>query len=239
MHTQSHTVRGCSLPDDIHSSGADFWVTAHDWHASSEGAVDAEDHTLHAPRQYSQVGLRTCLVPSCNSKTETRESCYAWLFLASFILHFLARLQRKHRYRTRFSCLCLDNVIGLRQRLRKGRGLLDHHFNWIDSQSKSFALGYGVCDSAAAVGYFYVKVHPAAGLRLCHQQDVHLKWTKWVNRYKWMSVLHKHTVHQWDLTISPFLPSTWPCPRVRTWSGQPESGVRPRWQWCHSPCGWP
>lgn len=48
------------------------------------------------------------------------------------------------------------------------RFLLDHHFNWIDPQAELLALGYGVCDSAAAVGNLCVKVHPAARLRLCH-----------------------------------------------------------------------
>lgn len=46
--------------------------------------------------------------------------------------------------------------------------LLDHHFNWIDSQAELLALGYGVCDSATTVGHLYVEVHPAARLRLCH-----------------------------------------------------------------------
>lgn len=46
--------------------------------------------------------------------------------------------------------------------------LLDHHFNRIDSQAELLALGYGICDSAAAVGHLCVKVHPAARLRLCH-----------------------------------------------------------------------
>lgn len=58
--------------------------------------------------------------------------------------------------------------------------LLDHHFNRIDSQAELLALGYGICDSAAAVGHLCVKVHPAARLRLCHQQDVHLKGAGWV-----------------------------------------------------------
>lgn len=57
--------------------------------------------------------------------------------------------------------------------------LLDHHFNWIDSQSKLLALGYGVRDSAAAVRHLGVKVHPAARLRLRHQQDVHLRGAGW------------------------------------------------------------
>lgn len=53
--------------------------------------------------------------------------------------------------------------------------LLDHHLNWIDPEAQLFALGYGVRDSATAVGHLCVKVHPVAGLRLCHQEDVHLE----------------------------------------------------------------
>lgn len=53
--------------------------------------------------------------------------------------------------------------------------LLDYHFNRIDSQSKFLALGDGICDSATAVGYLCVKVHPTTRLRLSHQQDVHLR----------------------------------------------------------------
>ena len=57
--------------------------------------------------------------------------------------------------------------------------LLDHHFDWIDSQAELLALGDGVCDSAAAVGHLRVKVHPSARLRLCHEQDVHLRGVGW------------------------------------------------------------
>lgn len=103
MHTQSHTVRGCCrLPDDIHSSRADFWVTAHDWHAGSKGAIDAEDHTLHAPWQYSQVGLCTCLIPPWNIKTETRENAVAMLgsyFLQGLNLYCAVKLEPYTRYR--------------------------------------------------------------------------------------------------------------------------------------------
>lgn len=54
--------------------------------------------------------------------------------------------------------------------------LLDHHFDGIDSQSELLALGDRVRNPAAAVGHLRVEVHPAAGLRLRHQKDVHLRW---------------------------------------------------------------
>lgn len=62
--------------------------------------------------------------------------------------------------------------------------LLDHHFNWIHSKAELLALGYGVCDSATAVGHVRVKVHPAAGLGLFHQQDVHLREAGRVSRLR-------------------------------------------------------
>lgn len=62
--------------------------------------------------------------------------------------------------------------------------LLDQHFNRIDSQSEFLALGYGICDPAAAIGHLCVKVHPAARLRLCHQQDVHLTGARFVMKVR-------------------------------------------------------
>lgn len=64
--------------------------------------------------------------------------------------------------------------------------LLDHHFNRIDSEAELLALGYGIRDPAAAVGHLCVKVHPAARLRLCHQQDVHLRGAERVDRQRFM-----------------------------------------------------
>lgn len=59
--------------------------------------------------------------------------------------------------------------------------LLDHHFHRIDAQAEHLTLGYGICDSAVAAGHLCVKVHPAARLRLCHQQNVHLTRARCVN----------------------------------------------------------
>lgn len=60
--THPRTFRGCLLPDYVHCSRADLGVAAHDWHAGSKRAINAEDHALHAPWQHSQVSLRTSLI---------------------------------------------------------------------------------------------------------------------------------------------------------------------------------
>src|SRR4029434_8786676 len=66
-HTHTHTIIihissqvRCKLPNNIHSPWAHFGVAAHDGDAGSKGAINAEHHTLHPPRQHSEQGLCTC-----------------------------------------------------------------------------------------------------------------------------------------------------------------------------------
>lgn len=191
--THPHAFRGCyQLPDDIDSPRADLRVAAHDGHAGCKRAIDAEDHTLHAPWQHSQVGLCTRLIPPwdrkrerLHNKRETAFACYSPPPL--YILPYLARSSHTDTstgiglnsifspFSTYISIL-FDSTVFCNGRPH-GR-LLDHHFNWIDTQAEFLALGYGICDSAAAVGHLCVKMHPATRLGLCHQQDVHLTGTR-------------------------------------------------------------
>lgn len=112
--------------------------------------------------------------------------------------------------------------------------LLDNHFNWIHSEAELLALGERVCDSAAVVCHLGIKVHPAARLRLCHQQDVDLR-----ERTHALLVWHAGGFHcTQEVVRLLFLQLEWPCLRGHTWSDRPASAVRPLWQWRHSLCGW-
>lgn len=101
---------------------------------------------------YLSVCLPVCLptyLPVCLSVCLSKEWC---LRIFPGRTHILSYLKREEK-----SCI------------------LDHHFDWIDTQAQLFALGYGVGHPAAAVGHLCVKVHPVARLGLCHEEDVHLK----------------------------------------------------------------